>query len=169
MRIEKCYFCSCNVYPGHGITFVRNDSRVFNFCRSKCHRAFKRKWNPRRTPWAKAFRKSRGKELSIDPIFDFEQRRNVPIKYNRVIWTETVKAIQKVEEVANKRKELYLLKRFDAQREKITENNEREVIKNATLINKQDVKQDVINAARQYQLNKLKAKNEPLLKMMDMD
>lgn len=112
MKIEKCHFCSSNVYPGHGIMFVRNDCKSFTFCRSKCHRAFKKKKNPRKTRWTKAYRKAAGKELAVDPSFEFEKRRNAPLKYDRETWQKTVNAMKRVEEIKQKRQALFINNRL---------------------------------------------------------
>ncbi|CAK9229855.1 unnamed protein product [Sphagnum troendelagicum] len=103
MRLEKCWFCSSTVYPGHGIQFVRNDAKVFRFCRSKCHKNFKMKRNPRKVKWTKAYRKLHGKELTQDTTFEFERRRNRPERYNRDLVDQTLNAIKKIEEVREKR------------------------------------------------------------------
>merc|ERR1711974_305009 len=47
------------------------------------------KKNPRKAKWTKAFRKSAGKELAVDPSFEFEKKRNIPTKYSRELWTQT--------------------------------------------------------------------------------
>jgi len=114
MRIERCYFCGSSVYPGKGTTFVRNDCKIFKFCRGKCHKNFKKKKNPRKAKWTKAFRKSAGKELAVDPSFEFEKRRNVPVKYDRELWTQSISAMQKVEVIKNKRQSHFILQRMRA-------------------------------------------------------
>mmetsp|Transcript_1492 Transcript_1492/g.2358 ORF Transcript_1492/g.2358 Transcript_1492/m.2358 type:complete len:167 (+) Transcript_1492:104-604(+) len=107
MRIERCYTCSGPCYPGHGITFVRNDSKIFKFCKSKCHNAFKLKRNPRKIKWTKSYRKARGKEMAVDSTFDFEKRRNRPVKYDRDVMQQTLTAMKRVQEIRENREDRY--------------------------------------------------------------
>ena len=32
--------------------------------------------------------------MAVDPSFEFEKRRNVPVKYDRELWQKTVGAMQ---------------------------------------------------------------------------
>ncbi|KPP64163.1 putative ribosome biogenesis protein RLP24 [Scleropages formosus] len=134
MRIEKCYFCSGPVYSGHGMMFVRNDSKVFRFCRSKCHKNFKKKRNPRKTRWTKAFRKATGKELTVDNSLEFEKRRNIPVKYRRELWNKTVEAMKKVEEIKLKRQTQFIKNRLKKGKELEKADAINEVKKNIHLI-----------------------------------
>ncbi|KAG5126438.1 hypothetical protein JHK82_027273 [Glycine max] len=88
MRLEKCWFCSSTIYPGHGIQFVRNDAKIFRFCRSKCHKNFKMKRNPRK-----------------DSTFDFERKRNRPERYDRNLAENVLKAIPKIDKIRVSREE----------------------------------------------------------------
>lgn len=107
MRIEKCYFCSSSIYPGHGVVFVRNDCKVFRFCRAKCHKNFKLKRNPRKSKWTKAFRKSHGKEMAVDSTFEFERRRDTPVQYDRDLMTKTLRAMKRVQEIKSAREKRF--------------------------------------------------------------
>eukprot|EP01088_Endostelium_zonatum_P008641 TRINITY_DN217_c0_g1_i1.p1 TRINITY_DN217_c0_g1~~TRINITY_DN217_c0_g1_i1.p1 ORF type:complete len:176 (+),score=38.00 TRINITY_DN217_c0_g1_i1:154-681(+) len=112
MRIEKCWFCGSPVYPGHGTCFVRNDSKVFRFCRSKCHKNFKAKRNPRKVRWTKAFRKASGRELTLDPTLEFEKRRNRPVKYDRNLVEQTIFTMKKVAQIQQRREYSFYNKRM---------------------------------------------------------
>ncbi|SBT72990.1 60S ribosomal subunit protein L24, putative [Plasmodium ovale] len=134
MRIEKCWYCSGNIYPGHGIFFIRNDANIFRFCRSKCHKHFKAKHNPRKVKWTKIYRKERKKELNSDTIFAFEKIRNEPIKYDRDLYIKTISAIKKIDEIKERRKMTYYENRIREVSEKKINLSLEYIKKNPTLL-----------------------------------
>lgn len=116
------------------MVFVRNDCKVFRFCRSKCRRAFNKKKNPRKIRWTKAYRKTNGKEFTIDPTFEFEKRRNVPVKYNRELWSKTIDSIKKITGIRERRERHFVMERLRKTRDREIHNDIVDVQKNISLI-----------------------------------
>lgn len=69
--------------------------------------------------WTKAYRKTRGKEMAVDATFEFEKRRNRPVKYDRDLMGKTILAMQRVQDIKEKREERFFANRMkDAKAEK---------------------------------------------------
>jgi len=142
MRIETCHLCSRPVYPSKGITFVRNDAKVFRFCRSKCHKNFKMKRQPRKLKWTKTSRALRGKEMIVDQnllLSQFAKRRNAPVKYDRNLVQATMKAMERIEEIRARRERVFTRRRLSgkAQREARRRQDLKVVVQGEHLIRKE--------------------------------
>ena len=163
MRIETCYFCSGPIYPGHGIAFVRNDGKMFRFCRSKCHRAFKAKKNPRKIRWTKAYRKTHGKELVTDPVYDFEQIKDSTIKYNRNVWVDTIQAMEKLDKIRTDRENKFFDMRMRKAKKTQKEIIKKDLIRHEQLISDPKIREKV-DKLREERDEKRKLKEEKINK-----
>lgn len=57
--------------------------------------------------------------MAVDSTFEFEKRRNRPVKYDRDLMGKTIVAIQRVQEIKSKREERFHANRMkDAKKEK---------------------------------------------------
>jgi large subunit ribosomal protein L24e len=113
---------------------VRNDAKQFRFCRSKCHANFKMKRNPRKLGWTKAFRRAHGKEMTVDSTLQFQQRRNIPVRYNRELTAKTLLAMERIEEVRRRREKAFYRKRMEGVKERELEADRKLVAENQHLL-----------------------------------
>ncbi|KAL3942839.1 MAG: hypothetical protein SGBAC_003038 [Bacillariaceae sp.] len=133
--------------------FVRNDSKRFRFCRSKCHRNFNKKRNPRKVAWTKAYRRTRGKEMAVDSTFDFEKRHNRPVKYDRGLMGKTIVAMKRVEQIQQSREQRFFQNRMDDAKAEKKKQARVEIEKSIELLvpavaNREEVMRNVIDSAK---------------------
>ncbi|KAL9033854.1 MAG: hypothetical protein Q9214_007313 [Letrouitia sp. 1 TL-2023] len=147
-----------------GIRFVRNDAKVFNFCRSKCHKNFTMKRNPRKLRWTKAFRKAAGKELVVDKALLFAARRNVPVRYNREHVATTLKTMKRVAEVRARRERVFYKNRMAGNKERAKAANLKLVAENQHLLPRVRASEKMVEDIREpmelVQKEKLLVRNE---------
>ena len=72
--------------------------------------------------------------MTIDPSFEFEKRRNAPVKYDRELWTKTVDAIKKINEIRERREKHFVMERLRTGTQREIHNDIRDVQKNISLI-----------------------------------
>lgn len=107
---------------------------MFRFCRPKCHKNFNHKRNPRKMRWTKAFRKSAGKELTVDAAFEFEKRRDQPVRYDRDLVATTLRAMKKVEEIKSAREKRHWARRMEVQKRSQRAQDKVDVERNIDLV-----------------------------------
>lgn len=130
---------------------------MFRFCSSKCNKLFKAKKNPRKLRWTKAYRAAHGKEMTCDPVLEFEQRRNEPVRYNRNLMVKTIQAMKKLDEIKARRQQRFFERRMAKAKAKKRTDVENELMKHADLINDPKVKAYITrkkDAKRQKDLEK---------------
>jgi large subunit ribosomal protein L24e len=73
------------------------------------------KRQPRKLRWTKTSRALRGKEMIVDSsllLSQFAKKRNVPIKYDRNLVAATIKAMERVEEIRQRRERVFTKRRL---------------------------------------------------------
>ena len=106
------------------------------------------KRQPRKLKWTKTHRALRGKEMVVDQnllLTSFAKRRNVPVKYDRELVAQTVKAMERIEEIRAKRERVFARRRLRGrqQKERVRRENLKTVAEGGHLIRKelQDMEQ----------------------------
>jgi len=90
--------------------------------------------NPRKLKWTKSFRKAAGKEMTVDSTLTFAARRNVPVRYNRDLLQTTLKAMERVTEIRQRRERVFYRKRMAGNKARSLEDDRKLVAENQHLL-----------------------------------
>jgi hypothetical protein len=62
--------------------------------------------------WTKTSRLMKGKEMTLDPVLEFERKRDTVPKYNRNTMIETIQGMQIIDKVKETRKKRHYAERY---------------------------------------------------------
>ena len=88
------------------------------------------KRNPRKLAWTKSFRRAHGKEMTVDSTLAFQQRRNIPVRYNRELVSKTLQAMSRVSEIRDRRERQFYKNRMKGNKERQMEADRKLVAEN---------------------------------------
>ncbi|KAI9228960.1 MAG: putative ribosomal protein L24.e.A, cytosolic, partial [Piptocephalis tieghemiana] len=91
VRLEICSFSGYKIYPGHGKTYVRLDSRTYKFISSKTASLFLQGKNPRKIHWTVVFRRMHKKGIAEETT---KKRTRRTVKHQRAIVGASVDQIR---------------------------------------------------------------------------
>ena len=72
--------------------------------------------------------------MSVDSTFDFEKRRNVPVKYDRNLMSTTIRAMKKVQAIKEKREQRFFEKRMLIRKKHEKARNKVDISQNINLV-----------------------------------
>merc|ERR1719277_2056506 len=58
--------CGLRIYPGRAVKFVRTDTQIFTFLKSKCRTLFNQRKKPAKLAWTSLYRKQHKKDQEYE-------------------------------------------------------------------------------------------------------
>ncbi len=103
--------------------------------------------------------------MTVDSVLEFEQRRNVPTRYNRTLMVKTVQAMKKIDEIKVRRQQRFFDRRMAKAEAKKKQSIEKELMAHSDLISDERVKSVIERKkqeAKKKDLQKFLANNKSM-------
>jgi large subunit ribosomal protein L24e len=92
--------------------------------------------------------------MTVDSVLEFEQKRNVPVRYNRTLMVQTIQAMKKIDEIKGKRQQRFFDRRMAKAEAKKKTDIETELTRHMDLIGDKKVKQYILRKKEEKEASK---------------
>merc|ERR1712039_935815 len=93
IKTETCRFSGLRIYPGRAVKFVRSDTQIFTFLKSKCRTLYNQRKKPAKLSWTALYRKQHKKDSTQEATK--KKRRTGKATLTRSLAGASLEVIQK--------------------------------------------------------------------------